>query len=416
MAQRDRNKELRLTAYLFGDDLLQASTAEFAAAMQTAHDAGLRPHCVCVTPHLAMYVAKIAGRYYVKRMPNTGEFHAQDCDSYESPPELSGLSEVMGTAIKEDEENSTTALKVEFAMSKSPGRKPPQASGLEADSVQAKGTKLGLRSVLHYLWDEAGLNRWSPKMEGKRSWFLIYTCLRHAAAGKTIKNKDMASLLYVPEPFFVEQKSEIAARRQGLFLRLAKREKGAEQYGLLVGELKAIESARFGFKLVIKHAPDCHFSLAQELHSKLMKRFEQELELWSALEGAHMMVIATFGVAVTGIAHVAEVALMLVTETWIPFESLHDKQLVDAMTSERRRFTKGLRYNLPLDRPLAQMVATDVTPGCAMYIAAPDLGQDYDTCLANLIEQSTLGRWVWRLGAEPLPPLPRQEFIGSNPV
>jgi len=47
-----------------------------------------------------MYIAKVGNRYIVKRMPDTGQLHSPDCDSYEPPAELSGLGEVLGSAIK----------------------------------------------------------------------------------------------------------------------------------------------------------------------------------------------------------------------------------------------------------------------------------------------------------------------------
>ena len=81
-------------------------------------------------------------------------------------------------------------------------------------------------------------------------------------------------------------------------------------------------------------------------------RFERELALWDAVSGAHLVVIATFGVGPNGVATVEELALMVVTETWIPIEHTYDAQLVDALTRNRRRFIKGLRYNRPASRPL----------------------------------------------------------------
>jgi hypothetical protein len=55
-------------------------------------------------------------------MPNTGYLHAPSCDSYEPPPELSGLGDVLGSAIKENTDDGLTVLKFDFSMSRSPGR------------------------------------------------------------------------------------------------------------------------------------------------------------------------------------------------------------------------------------------------------------------------------------------------------
>jgi hypothetical protein len=71
-----------------------------------------------------MYVARLGASdgYIVKRMPDTGSHHAPDCPSYEPPAEVSGLGQVLGSAITEDPATGETTLKLDFPMSKMPGR------------------------------------------------------------------------------------------------------------------------------------------------------------------------------------------------------------------------------------------------------------------------------------------------------
>ena len=66
---------------------------------------------------------------------------------------------------------------------------------------------------------------------------------------------------------------------------------------MLIGELKAIDPARFGHKLVIKHLPDAPLMVDDILLARLNKRFGNELELWQADDAGHLMVIATFSSA-----------------------------------------------------------------------------------------------------------------------
>ena len=68
---------------------------------------------------------------------------------------------------------------------------------------------------------------------------------------------------------------------------------------------------------------------------------------------------------------------MVVTETWIPIEHIYDANLVNALTRNRRRFIKALRYNLPASRPLAAAVLSDTLPSpSALYIVPPGAGPD----------------------------------------
>ena len=57
-----------------------------------------------------------------------------------------------------------------------------------------------------------------------------------------------------------------------------------------------------------------------------------------------------------------EMALMTVTSEWIPFENVYDKLLIEQLTRARRSFVKGLRYNMPAQRPMASCVASDTQP------------------------------------------------------
>ena len=99
---------------------------------------------------------------------------------------------------------------------------------------------------------------------------------------------------------------------------------------------------------------------------------------------------------------------MTVTEQWLPMEHAFDKTLIDTMVRENRRFMTGLRYNLPLTRPLACVVAADTTPQpTAMYIVPPGASDEYNSALNELVEESKLASWVWRVGMAGMPPLPR---------
>src|SRR3546814_6937056 len=86
--------------------------------------------------------------------------------------------------------------------------------------------------------------------------------------------------------------------------------------------------------------------LNEDLHRRLQKRFATELNLWDAVDGSHLVLFGTFGVGGTGFPSLQELALMTTTESWLPFESLYEQMLLDALINGRRRFMKGLRYNL----------------------------------------------------------------------
>ncbi|TMV36910.1 DUF1173 domain-containing protein, partial [Thioclava sp. BHET1] len=75
---------------------------ELQAALADAHKRRIRPKCLCSSPAPDMYIAQVDDAYLVKRMPNSAARHHPDCNSFEPPPELSGLGEVAGHAIRPD--------------------------------------------------------------------------------------------------------------------------------------------------------------------------------------------------------------------------------------------------------------------------------------------------------------------------
>ena len=173
-----------------------------------------------------------------------------------------------------------------------------------------------------------------------------------------------------------------------------------------------VSASRTGHKLVVKHLPDHPFLLSEDLHRRMTARFEREITLWDAVAGAHLIVIATFGVAPNGVTAVEELALMVVTETWIPIEHIYDANLVNALTDQRRRFIKALRYNLPPSRPLAAAVLLDTLPSpVALYVVPPGAEPEGLGALEPLVAETPLPAWVWTAGQGPMPAFPERELL-----
>ena len=189
------------SAYLVGSRRFETDSPEFAEAIASAHAAHHRPGCLCLVDGVEMYVARLGDGFIVKRMPNTGSHHAPDCPSYEPPAEFSGLGQVLGSAISEDTVTGETSLKLGFSMSKVSGRSTMPAAGSAGDSVATDGTKLSLRGLLHYLWDQAELTRWHPGFAGKRTWGTVRKHLLQAAENKIARGDSLRSRLYIPEHY-----------------------------------------------------------------------------------------------------------------------------------------------------------------------------------------------------------------------
>ncbi len=397
-----------MPTYLLNNSAVEPTDPDLQMRLEKAYASKIRPMCACKAPPVPMYITKIGGAYHIKRMPNSGSEHHPACETYDPPPELSGLGEVLGTAIREDQETGLINLRLDFSLKKTSGRAAPTPTEIEHGSVKSDSTKLTIRALLHYLWDNSKLTHWNPGWQGKRSWSVVYNQLIHSVADKQTKGLNLAESLFIPPPFFLEKKEELQAARSAFLSRLQLSQNGAQRKGIVIGELKVIEPGRFGFKMVIKHMPDFTFTLKDDILRRINKRFENEMALWSHFEDTHLIAVATFSVNTAGLAEVEEIGLMLVTSNWIPFADMNEKNLLDRLSQDQRRFVKGLRYNMPRNRPLACAQLVDTTKPVALFITGENSSDEYTAAFDDLREKNDqLVYWIWDTSS-PLPPLPEK--------
>lgn len=400
-------------AYLINGQRFSTDSPGFTDALAKAHAGQDRPRCLCLAGGLEMYVARLGDGFILKRMPNTGSRHAPGCPSYEPPPEASGLGQVLGSAITENPGTGETTLKLDFSMSKVGGRSIHPASGSTADSVTSTGTKLSLRGLLHYLWDQAELTRWQPGFAGKRPWATVRKHLLLAAENKIARGDSLRSRLYVPEAFSVEQQEAIEMRRTAQWAHAVAAPGRPQRLMLLIAEVKEIVPARYGFKAVVKHVPDQAFMLDEPLYRRLGRRFEPELALWGAADDVHMVMIATFSVSAAGLPALVEVSLMPVTRQWLPVEGRFEKQLIERLVADGRSFVKGLRYNLGSEKALASATLTDCEGAAPLLFI--HVGNEGGEAHLEAGSSSASG-WLWNPLSEAMPPLPPRHALRRKAV
>jgi Protein of unknown function (DUF1173) len=400
--------------YLVNGQRLTPDAVSFADAIAAAHAHHQRPRCLCLNRErrdahngIEMYIARLAfpnSGYLVKRMPNTGHNHAPGCPSYEPPADTSGLGQVLESAITENPATGETTLKLDFAMSKSAGRSSMPTAGGRSDSVVSSGTKLSLRGLLHYLWDQAEFTRWQPGFAGKRSWGTVRKHLLLAADNKFARGESLSSRLYIPEVFTVDQRDAINTRRMAHWSTAIAVHGEPQQLMLLIAEVKEIVPARYGYKAVMKHVPDQAFAMDAQLYRRLEQRFETELTLWGASDDLHMVLIATFSVSAAGIPTLAELSLMPVTRQWLPVEDGFEKQLIDRLVADGRCFVKGLRYNLSAANTLACATLTDRDDSAPSLFIAHASQEDAQRSVHAV--GSSHSTWLWSPSSEAMPALP----------
>lgn len=385
------------------------SEVGFRDRLVQAYRGKIRPLCLCCDPPIPMYIADIGEQLVIKRMPLTGGKHDPSCPSYDPPYELSGLGPLMGGAIKLDPMAGTAALKLDFSLSKRGAVTKSHATTTPADSVHNDSKKLSLRGLLHFLWHESGLTEWTAHWSGKRHWWQVYHHLSEAARLMEVRGEALAERLLIPEPFRADDKAAIEQRRAQKLGRLFQTASGSKKLMVLVGEIKEFAEARNGRQIVIKHMPGSRLYLEEQAWRSLQRRFETELMLWQNAEASHLMAITTIGGTSAGIVTVNEIAVMTVTEQWLPIENAYEQQLVERVARLRTKSVKGLRFNLARSQPLANVILPETKPlPLAMYLVPPDATEDFKVMLEEMTEaRPDLASWIWRVGDGEMPHLPQ---------
>jgi hypothetical protein len=311
-----------------------------------------RVRCGCRVPAPAMYVAAVGSRYLVKRMPGTGQDHHRDCPSYEPyPTPFAGV---------DDTDPDRIVLRVTLPdQRRDTRRRPPRRPRGEIGGAG----RLDLTGLLAYLWHEAGLDAWSPKMKGKRHWGVVSWHLREAAHGKTLGVRPLSEQLYVPAPFRSERRHQQAQDR------IAAWEKARRDQRLLlvVGEAKIIEAATYGHRLLVKHLPGAPLYLDEQVHTRLFREHLAAVELIEDDTTGHPMVIAAVTTTAKGHARAREVALVKTTPEWLPYRTGLDRRVLAEAVEHRRRFTVTCCRSESADRPVPCLVLTDTAQPVAVH-------------------------------------------------
>lgn len=238
---------------IFGKTL-DASDPHLQAWLALIYGTVERPRCLCVPEGVEMYVAHY-DQYQIKRMPDSAHLHHPDCSAYAPEGALSGLGTLLGDAVLEQVPGQFE-LRVDFPWARLGGRSISPASARDdVNEVQATPQRMSLLALLHFLFERAGFNRWSPAMTGKRSQRVVQHYLMDAARDIQVKGVVLSDRLYVPEQFDPAHKLEIAQRRRQQLARLTP-VADVHPLGVIVGEFKCCEPSDQGRKLWIKHLPD----------------------------------------------------------------------------------------------------------------------------------------------------------------
>lgn len=376
-------------------------------ALARAHAAGDRPRCLCTPEGLDMYVARHE-RYRVKRLPDSGPQHHPSCPSYEPDSTCSGLGHLVGDAVLVSG-SERVELRVDFPWVRLHGRAVPPGTPGDRGDVANPRARMSLRAVLHFLFERAGFNRWTPAMAGRRHQGVLHKYLMEAAEGIAVKGAALAERLYVPERFDERRMAEVAARRSEK-LAITQPQDGCAPMALVIGDFKACEPGDLVHRLWIRHMPDLPLLLEPQGWQRLVRAYRPLLEAHEADAGRRLrLVVAALVRARRPFAHEIDTAcLMLASRDWIPLEGPHELPLVEALIAQQRRFFKPLRYDARSAALFANALLLDAGPSpVALHLLSAFMSEPDRAVKDRQLQAATPSTWVWPVEL-PMPPLPQR--------
>jgi len=385
--------------------VIDASAASFQDLLASVYDTPERPRCLCVAGGTEMYVAKHR-QFVVKRMPDTGCHHHPSCPSFELESQQSGLGELMGEAVLELTPGQIQ-LRVDFPWTRTLGRSAPRGEAQDAAEVSEPKRRMSLRALMHFLFERAGFNRWSPAMEGKRNQGVLHKYLLGAAEDVMVKGVALSERLYVPEAFNEATKAQAAQRRRDKLAVLRPHE-GQSPLAVVIGEFKASEVTALGRRVWIRHMPDAPLLVANKTWERIERLFAPMFEAGDADSG-HKVRIVLAALIRARREHTYEIdalSLMMTSEHWIPVEGIHELPLVHALVTQRRRFVKPLRYDAKsvASFPNALLLDAGSTPMPLHVVSAFMPARERDAKV-KAAQTASGSPWLWWTN-ETMPTLP----------
>lgn len=408
------------TRYSINGHIVGPDDPRFQDLLANCYNGSTRPRCLCAPGGVDMYVARFKS-FVVKRMPGTGEQHHPTCPSYEPASGESGLGELLGEAIFE-RTPELIEVRLDFPLTRRLGRPFSPGAPSEKTEVSAARRKLGLRGLLHLLWERAGFNRWYPKMEGKRYWGVVRKHLMAAAQEIQTKGARLDERVFIPEPFRLENATAIARRRAAdLSVLLSPSEDVQFKMMVIIGELKEFSDTALGSKIILKHMSDCPLYLDTKTAVRFRKVFCYEYETWLQEKDLSQEKLPRFRFILGGLIYAKRenlyyldtATLMMTGENWIPLDYTYEQTLMSVMQEQRRRFIKPLRYESKGGAVFPNFVLLDAGDAPVSLDIVSAFMADKDRAVKeSVVRERIQPAWVWKTADTPEPPgLPAARFV-----
>ena len=277
---------------------------------------------------------------------------------------------------------------------------PEKTVGPQQKPVSKKPV-MRLGQLLKLLWSDANLNVWWPAMLGKRDSYLVNRKLDEAAQSITASKIALNSILLLAER---HPDSVGAHRNQSRIASAIKNKHRMLMIAPLVNHSPERESELATTLKISGFQGIPVMDMPYGLWLNCQDRYRSAIEAWQ--RGTRVMVIAELDLKKDGrFANVMDLALMAVSDNWIPVDSIFEATIAEKLTTECRAFWKPLPTDPREDQLLPDFVLLDTGKDTPLEIVGrTDESYAVRKALKFSRYSKTLGVggwWIWNAAFDP---------------
>lgn len=376
--------------------------------------AELRCGCTGSGPkRLAVKYYEGSDQFSLARFSLSGGQHSIDCQFYSASPTQTGAGGG-NSSVLDQQPDGSVKIRLEIGMVErdTPAELASPKRPQQERKPSTSQSSMKLLGLLHYLWDEAGLNQWMSGFAGKRRPSVAYRLINNATenvwAG-TLKLVDQMLL-----PAFGADTQEADRNRERAAAALESKHRM-----LLIAPLAAFTQERADImarqmKISGFHGMPIVYMKAG-LWDTTVRRFKNELSAWRNGAGTVAIIQVELKKSSKSVyASAIDMAIMSITSEFIPVESSYERIIADRLVAQGRSFSKPLRFDSITDQVLPDFILTDTKREVPLEV----FGRNDAAYLQRKREKEAYydelygrgGWWSWNASAnsdaESVPPFP----------
>jgi hypothetical protein len=354
----------------------------------------VRPKCNCLVDGRSRdLVIKKRNRFFLAKIPGTGDNHSPWCDLHGTTPTDATRPDGKIPAIIEigDKLDINLSSYMELPTlneSLNLANRPNVHSG--NGSGRNSVTLLGL---LQFLWQKSNLHIWFPNRNFPRNFNTVQKSIDGLASLICIRKRRLANLLVMPIwRKGIDRAKNLELNRQNLFKQTSK----SGQAGVIIGMVNrwipsktGDGSVGLGFDLLDKLlwiSPETATTVEQS-YAQLIKEIRQD----------DRQIVAIATVFRNGdYCTISDIALMRTNTQFIPVDSSYELLVANKLIAENRKFRKPLR--LERERYLPDFVLMDCVTDVVMEVFGVQGNIEYDERKTEKLadyQEKQITCWHW---------------------